>query len=649
MRDVLFLQEAKPKSSGDSSSPFPSNGVSGLSPSHLTSGDSSSPFPLIPPDPPDPDFPPLSSASPKSTRASSQTARPTWPAVKSSTPKTVAGPNSFSPAPVLTGSSKPTDPRSGISFPVNFKILQPKHSSPIQTNKASSPSSNLPHQTTASLSKPLSAATSNFTLNSEKNPFATVNPNPVSASADPPPATDRKSTTTLPTVNPPTKKAPPTTAEPTQDNPPNQPTASSSPLLEKIRKQEDKSLKRLAPVTLSEKGVPRVLIPDSVFQIGAEIHKDFIICYFNGKTPPYTQIQSVLSHMWGKGKRVEIHMNPLSRSMLVRIPSDYLRQKILEKSAWYVGDSMFQAVQWSSSASTSPPNLESIQIWAHLTGVPLDLRHQQGLSLVAGLVGEPKETDDFTKNLVSLTLSHVKVAVNLTKPLPSVVEFVRQSGEVVEVQVTYPWVPPTCTYCKELGHVSRNCPQAPPAPKSSETPAKKAQNAPSASQKGKNVAAPSVAPTVAHSTSNLPPHSASGSTHASASTSSSSFFQPEVNLPPKPATFATSFQTPRKNFPPSPALAHVPKPLTSPLTSIIPSTPPSPPDTFLTPSLKRPRPDPDQKPFPSFTAQLSYFSTISSSNSLPLALPAPSFVNHSSNPFTVLDPDGSLPHEETID
>ena len=589
--------------------------------------------------------PPLSSASPKSTRASSQYARPTWPAVKSSTPKTVAGPNSLSPAPVLTGSSKPNDPRSGITFPVNFKILQPKHSSPIQTNKASSPSSNLPHQTTASFSKPLSAATSNYTLNSEKTPFATVNPNPVSASADPPPATGRKSTTTLPSVNPPTKKATPTTAKPTQDNPRNQPTASSFPLLEKIRKQEDKSLKRLAPVTLSEKGVPRVLIPDSVFQIGAEIHKDFIICYFNGKTPPYTQIQSVLSHMWGKGKRVEIHMNPLSRSMLVRIPSDYLRQKILEKSAWYVGDSMFQAVQWSSSASTSPPNLESIQIWAHLTGVPLDLRHQQGLSLVAGLVGEPKETDDFTKNLVSLMLSHVKVAVNLTKPLPSVVEFVRQSGEVVEVQVTYPWVPPTCTYCKELGHVSRNCLQAPPPPNTSETPAKKAQNAPSASQKGKNVAAP----TVAHSPSNLPPHSASGSTHASASISSSSFFQPEVNLPPKPATIATPFQTPRKNIPPSPALAHVPKPLTSPLTSIIPSTPPSPPDTVHTPSLKRPRPDPDQKPFPSFTAQLSYFSTISSSNSLPLALPAPSFVNHSSNPFTVLDPDGSLHHEETID
>lgn len=60
------------------------------------------------------------------------------------------------------------------------------------------------------------------------------------------------------------------------------------------------------------------------------------------------------------------------------------------------------------------------------------------MSLVAGLVGEPKETDDFTKNLVSLTLSHVKVKVDLTKPLPSIVEFEREDGEVVEVSVNYP-------------------------------------------------------------------------------------------------------------------------------------------------------------------------------------------------------------------
>ncbi|KAJ4913226.1 DUF4283 domain-containing protein [Raphanus sativus] len=95
---------------------------------------------------------------------------------------------------------------------------------------------------------------------------------------------------------------------------------------------------------------------------------------------------------------------------------------------------MFHTAQWTSEHSMSTPPLKAIRIWAHLTGVPLDLRYNKGLSLVAGLIGEPKETDDFTKNLVSLTVSHVKVEVDLTQPLPDVVEFQRQSGEVVEVQ-----------------------------------------------------------------------------------------------------------------------------------------------------------------------------------------------------------------------
>ena len=190
---------------------------------------------------------------------------------------------------------------------------------------------------------------------------------------------------------------------------PNPPT-----LVERIRLSEDKTLQRLAPVSYSETGRPRVLIPDVVFQKGAELHKDFIIYYYNGRAPPFTQIQSVFNHMWGKGKKLEIHNNPLNRTTIVRITSEYLRNKILEKSIWYVGDTMFHTALWSSTTSAQPPAMDSIKIWAHLTGVPLDLRHREGLSLVAGLVGDPKETDAFTLNLVSLSLSHIKVEVDLT-------------------------------------------------------------------------------------------------------------------------------------------------------------------------------------------------------------------------------------------
>ncbi|KAF2579134.1 hypothetical protein F2Q68_00000345 [Brassica cretica] len=397
--------------------------ASAVQPASSTSGEALLP-PPFPPDPPDPLsplsphlFPPLDSTPPltrSQTRRSHLTAThvdtvmtqaqhpTTASAISQATtqfgslaeiesiltvpatgnPKTLSSSSISSPSPSLEKLILP-EPNS-----TNFKILQPNHNSPLLSNSASTsltPSDHAPPPPPVRSTIP----------NSQPH---TVHPHP-----NPPPIFQPQ---------PQTHNAAPTLAE-------------------TLRVRGDKSLQRLAPVTISETGRPRVLIP-----------------YF---------VQSVLCHMWGKGRRLEMHNNPLQRSDLVRIPSDFLRQKILEKNIWYVGDSMFHTTQWSSVHSSTTPPLSSIQIWAYLTGVPLDLRYKQGLSLVAGLIGEPKETDDFTLNLVSLTLSHVKVEVDLTKPLPIVVEFQRQSGEVVEVQVDYPWLPPTCAHCHELGHIMKNC------------------------------------------------------------------------------------------------------------------------------------------------------------------------------------------------
>ncbi|CAH2035752.1 unnamed protein product, partial [Thlaspi arvense] len=243
---------------------------------------------------------------------------------------------------------------------------------------------------------------------------------------------------TIPTTADVQAPAPPNTQPSSQSvHPPNvNQTANHPTLAERIRVFEDRSLRSIPERRRVTQGLLNLL-----------------------RAPPYSQIQNNLNHMWGKGRKLEIYNNPVARSMI-----------ILEKGLWYVGDSMFHVTQWTSAHSSASPPFESIQLWAHLTGVPLDLRHQQGLSLVAGLVGEPIETDEFTKNLVSLTLSHLKVEVNLTKDLPQLVD-----GEVVEVLVDYPWLPPTCSHCKELGHIVRNCLLLPPPPRTAAPPPKKAQ------------------------------------------------------------------------------------------------------------------------------------------------------------------------------
>ncbi|KAJ4888899.1 Uncharacterized protein Rs2_28647 [Raphanus sativus] len=146
-----------------------------------------------------------------------------------------------------------------------------------------------------------------------------------------------------------------------------------------------------------------------------------------------------------------------TRSMIVRIPSDFIREKVLKKRIWYVDTAMFHVAQWSDGEVADTSSLETIPIWAHLIGVPFDLMTNEGLGWIADALGDPKEMDDWTKNLSSLSVAHVKVEADATKPFPTMLELVRKSGTTFRVKVEYPWLPPTCSHCKELGHILKDC------------------------------------------------------------------------------------------------------------------------------------------------------------------------------------------------
>ncbi|KFK37960.1 hypothetical protein AALP_AA3G052100, partial [Arabis alpina] len=68
----------------------------------------------------------------------------------------------------------------------------------------------------------------------------------------------------------------------------------------RVKPTVDKTLRRLSPQSTCSSGIPRVKIPEAVFQKGAELHKDFVICRFFGRPPHHSLIQSVLNFMWGK-------------------------------------------------------------------------------------------------------------------------------------------------------------------------------------------------------------------------------------------------------------------------------------------------------------------------------------------------------------
>lgn len=236
------------------------------------------------------------------------------------------------------------------------------------------------------------------------------------------------------------------------------------------------------PVTHSAEGVPRVKIPNAVFERGAKAHSDYIVGIFYGNAPSYGKIWGVLNYLWGKDRRVTIH-NLSKNAYLFYIPSVSLRQRILQHELWRVGDSPFFVTEWKASFSIDPPSLQRAPIWATLSSVPFDLLTDEGLEIISRPLGKIVDAKPFS----SVSSVDVKVIVNLTVRLPEKVEIERENGMVDVLEVSYPWLPPLCPVCNEIGHKANFCPSRKPIHKEQDqVGTKRSSRAQNVSKKGKD-------------------------------------------------------------------------------------------------------------------------------------------------------------------
>ncbi|KAG7532469.1 Zinc finger PMZ-type [Arabidopsis thaliana x Arabidopsis arenosa] len=213
-----------------------------------------------------------------------------------------------------------------------------------------------------------------------------------------------------------------------------------------------------APVSISTEGRPRVKVPNAVFERGAKLHEDYIVGVFYGKAPSYGKIWGVLNFLWGKDKRVTVH-NLTNNAFLFYIPSPSLRKRVLQHELWRVGDSPFFVMPWTSEFTFNPPSLDRAPVWASIKNIPFDLITPEGLSIICRPLGRAVDYKPFN----SINSAEVKVVVDLTKPLPNVLELEQEDGHILLLTVTFPWLPPLCSICNEIGHKSVLCPNAPPA------------------------------------------------------------------------------------------------------------------------------------------------------------------------------------------
>lgn len=121
---------------------------------------------------------------------------------------------------------------------------------------------------------------------------------------------------------------------------------------------------------------------------------------------------------------------------------------------------MFVA-KWKPGLQPEIPELTSAPVWLDFHNVPPQFYSEEGLEHIAGVLGDPLFLHPATANMTNLEVARVFTIINPSKPLPEAINVRFDSGHVERVEVSSPWLPPTCEHCKEVGHSIKSCPTAP--------------------------------------------------------------------------------------------------------------------------------------------------------------------------------------------
>ncbi|KFK42816.1 hypothetical protein AALP_AA1G042800 [Arabis alpina] len=226
-------------------------------------------------------------------------------------------------------------------------------------------------------------------------------------------------------------------------------------------KGSSKELQKKGTAFTLPSGEACVTIPNSVIENNRKGWECFILGQFYSDPPSQGIIHNIVNGIWSRQYR-DVTVSKLEgHAFLFRVPNASTRHRVLTQRLWQIeGQTMFVA-KWEPGMKAINPELTSAPIWLELRNVPLQFFHEEGLEHIAGLVGKPKALHPSTMNKTNLEVAKVFTIIDPRKPLPEAVNVQFESGDIARVLVSSPWMPPICSYCKEVGHILKRCKVAP--------------------------------------------------------------------------------------------------------------------------------------------------------------------------------------------
>ncbi|KAJ0509342.1 putative transcription factor interactor and regulator CCHC(Zn) family [Helianthus annuus] len=144
---------------------------------------------------------------------------------------------------------------------------------------------------------------------------------------------------------------------------------------------------------------------------------------------------------------------------------------VVKDGPWIIRSQPLFLNNWTPTTKLEKKEVKTVQIWVKIHEVPLAAYTEDGLSLIATTIGEPKMLDSFTTSMCmdawgrsryARALIEVSAEKELREEITMAIPEPEGDGFIKETMyVEYEWSPHRCATCCVFGHSVETCPKQP--------------------------------------------------------------------------------------------------------------------------------------------------------------------------------------------
>ncbi|XP_021990883.1 uncharacterized protein LOC110887614 [Helianthus annuus] len=139
----------------------------------------------------------------------------------------------------------------------------------------------------------------------------------------------------------------------------------------------------------------------------------------------------------------------------------------MEDGPWTIRNVPVILNEWSPNVTMEKQDIKTVPVWIKMHDIPLTAFTEDGLSLLASKIGNPKMLDSYTATMCAeswgrSSFARALVEIHADKELKKSITVAipsldGNSHAKVEVKIDYDWEPMRCSSCCVFGHNDNSC------------------------------------------------------------------------------------------------------------------------------------------------------------------------------------------------